>query len=419
MPALTVGVVGWLWFLGRISQPQWSARLWVATSSERVLLLRSQVRRFPTGTEPGMPLDMELDVHCGTERYRLFGQTTVAGESDWLLHVPTACPGFAVKLRRVGEPREVLESTFDVREMSPPLSLATSPTRLKLRPSGDELELVLRRGVLAVPFSDELELRWLPPRSDPVVLDVELSGAALADGAQTWRTVAGQVWTIVPTEHVVEMGVRRSDAEGRTSRGFAVLPVKPGAIVAQMNAEGSLEVVAPVPRSDAHVAVSTWRETLAMASVALTARTDVAGRTVFTGHLTLPEAVRRRVASEEVWAVTSSEFDFGSEAQLGIPLTKGRYSGHSTRFGWGGFVDSADEQARLVATERSQWRWRVWLLLVGAWGLELALIAVYTRRALGTPPREALTTGTGLSLTVVYACVTLAFAGLGALFLWW
>lgn len=419
VPALTVGLVGWLWFQGRVSRPHWSARLWVATSAPEQLLLRSQMRRFPTGAAPGERLSLELEVRCpGHEVLRLNGQTTPGGESDWQTQLPSPCPRVDVNLRQVSEARSVLRTELDRREMSPPLSLTHPPTRLMLRPSGDELELELGRGALAVPFSDELEFNGLSSAPQDAVFDVELSGATLPGGETKGRAVAGEVWTIVPTEHVVEVGVSQRDARGVISHGFAILPVVPGAMAAHMNRGGTLEILAPVPRDHAHVAVATLKETLTIATVDLVSRRDVTGRTVFTGSLPLPESLRQRIEREQVWAVTSSEFDFGSEAQLGSPLSRGEHSGHSARFHWGAFVDSAGERAQMAEDERWRWRWLVWGGLFVACGLELALISAYSRRALGALPEAGMVTGSALRLVIVYACVALAFAGLGALFLW-
>ncbi len=419
VPALAVVFVGVIWFAGKSSLPRWSARLWVPKTAANHLVMRAQVKRFPSNSSPGVPLAVEALIKTSQgEVHRLSGLSTSDGVIDWDVWLPAASAGYDVQLRQAGDAHTVLVTGhWNVEELTKPLTLRHAPTTVRLRPNNSEVEFTLRHGALTVPIPDQLQVSWHGSNVE-ATLELEISGARGLGGQPLLQWVNGQKQMIQPTEHLVEVGVHQTDKSGETSSGFGILPVVPGAIAARLGADSVLSVVSPVPRGEAFLALATLDETIALATVPLRLHRDGQGAVVYLGQITLPDALDRVASSEQVWAVTSSEFDLESEAQLGSPLREAPLSGHSTRFGWGKVMDGVEQQITLAGAQRDRWRWIAWGGLVIACALELGLIFLHTRGA-GRPLHEQVAVDRGAPYWLVVGCVILGFSGLGSLFCLW
>ncbi len=420
VPVLAVVFVGVIWFALGSSLPRWSARIWVPKTAPDHLVMRAQVKGFPSGSTPGVPLAVEALVKTSQgEVHRLSGLSTADGVVDWDVWLPAGSTGYDVQLRHVGDAHAVLvDGHWNVDELTTPLTLRHAPTTVRLRPNNREVEFTLRYGALTVPIPDQLQVSWPGSNADPSILQLEVSGARGLTGQPLFQWVNGQTQTIQPTEHLVEVSVRQTDESGETSSGFGILPVVPGAIAARLGADSVLSVVSPVPRAEAFVALATLSETIALTTVPLRLHRDGQGVVVYLGQITLPEAVHRVASSEQIWAVTSSEFDLESEAQLGSPLRETPLGGHSTRFRWGKVMDGAEQQSQLAGAQRNRWRWIAWGGLFMACALELGLIFLHARGA-GGRVHEQVAMDQGLPYWMVVGCVVLGFSGLGSLFCLW
>lgn len=420
VPALAVLFVGVVWFAGRWSLPRWSARIWVPKTAPNHLILRAQVRGFPSGSLPRRPLEIEAVIQTSQgEVHRLSGQSTAQGFAEWDVWLPAASLSYGVQLRHVGGDDAVLvRGEWSIDELTAPLTIRHTPTRVRLRPSNREVEFTLRHGAFTVPIPDELQVSWHPDAGETQAVEVELSGASDRQGGRVFQWVNGQKTTIRPTEHLVEVTVRQTEGHGELSSGFGILPVVPGAIAARLDSDGVVSVVSPVPREEAFLAFATLQETISIATVPLRELRDEQTGTVYLGRLALPEVVREVASREQVWAVTSSEFDLESEAQLGLPLTELPYGGHSTRFRWGKVMDGAEEQRQSVQAQRTRWQWTAWGGLLVACAIELGLVVVHARGASRQVHAE-VAVDQGIPYWLVIGCVVLGFSGLASLFSMW
>lgn len=396
--------------------PRWSARVWVpATASEQVML-RAQLRSFPGGASAGGGQRVRALIRSQRGQvHRLEGQTSPEGIVGWEITDVEASPNYFVQLWHVAERETLLvEAAWKREELSPPLTERHSPTSVRLTPSGREVQFSVRHGALVYPSADLVRVTWptqagVDASQRGFVTELEFSGARSSEQSRL-PVHNGAELPIVPTEHVVEVTVRQTDSVGETSVGFGVLPLVPGAISARLQEDATVRVSSSVPRSRAFVAFATKTETLSLVDVELSPAESANGAVEYAGHVVLPSSVAFRNESDGVWAVTSSEFDFEAEGQLGVPLAR-NHAGYAMRFRWGKIVDGDEQQRSRANAARRRLRLGGWLGLAVTCIVELGLVFAYTHTVRKPMHGYEATRGFG----VVALCITLGYVLLGAL----
>lgn len=396
--------------------PRWSARVWVPATAANQVMLRAHIHSFPAGLSGGGGQRVRALVR--TERgqvHRFEGQADSEGIVGWELTDVEASTSYSVQLWRVAERDTLLvEAEWKRDELLPPLTERYSPASVRLTPSGREVQFTVRHGALAFPSADEVYITW-PTQSStsPTPLDLvtklEFSGARSSEQSVLLVHNGSEI-PIVPTEHVVEVAVRQTDASGETSVGFGILPVVPGAMTARLQDPATLRVSSPVPRRRAFVAFATEAETLSVVDVEITPAERANGQVEYVGHVVLPSSVTSRIENDGVWAVTSSEFDFETDGQLGVPLSR-HHAGRAMRFGWGKIIDGDEQQRSRSRAQRHRLRWTARLGLAVACIAELGLVFAYAH----TVRKPLLGYERTRGLGVVALCITLGYVLLGAL----
>lgn len=416
VPLVSVLGVGGLWFFARASMPRWSARVWIPATASDHVILRAQLRAFPSGLNGGAGQKVRAMVRTQRGQQHWFeSQADQEGGVGWELTDADRSPSYFVQLWHVAE-REtsLVEFEWQREQLSPPLTERYAPITVHLTPSGREVQMSVRHGALVFPSPDLLRVSWPTssiaatplPNSDTTL---EFSGARSSEQS-TLRVRNGAEIPVEPTEHVVEVTVRQTDASGEVSVGFGILPLVPGALSARLQEDGTLKVSSPVPRSRAFVAFATKTETLAVLDVTLRQVENANGHVEYVGHVGLPSSVMSRRDTDGVWAVTSSEFDFETEGQLGVPLSR-HHAGYAMRFGWGKIFDGDDQQRARANAERSRLRWIAWGGLMLACFTELGLVFAYAQTF--RKPIQGYEGTRGF--VVVASCITLGYVLLGAL----
>lgn len=418
VPILSVVLVGGAWFAGRWTSPDWAARVWVAKGSPGHVLLRAQVLHYPEGVAANEPLLVVATFLVeGHSEYRLRGETDAEGIVDFDSRLPQAT---GVSFRLDLDPPHgaaLARGTWDSRAWPDPLvEVRREPTNVTLRPNGRLVTLRPSHGVLTVPVPDELIVTWQPSddrQGQPHQLQLVLEGAVTASNGTEATSVNGGTTVITPVEHVVEVTVQERDAEGLLSSGVGLLPLVPGAIAARSSPDQQLLVISPVPRSTAYVVLGSRTEVVALERVALRPHSGPRGVT-YEGTVPLSAATRGAPPASELYAVTSSELDLGSEAVVGWPLAPGQAN---VQFHWGQRIDGFTQQATDVRERLLAWRASVWAGLSLGCLVELILVGIYSRRR--SDPIAGVSEFSLARLTTVLTCVVLGFAGLASLFAYW
>jgi hypothetical protein len=175
------------------------------------------------------------------------------------------------------------------------------------------VDVAAGRGVFAVPFADPLLVRVRDERGQAVRADLHLEGEGIS--IEQPRGLAllhsderGLAQTrIRPLEHAVALRVIAESKAGTRGDWYAVLPILPGALHAEVDA-GRLRIESPVVRDVAYFALINEQGRLASGSVRL--RAD--GRGGASGVVPLPPVV-----SAPCWAIVSSEADLDSPSAIG------------------------------------------------------------------------------------------------------
>jgi hypothetical protein len=240
-------------------------------------------------------------------------------------------------------------------------------------PPGFDFRVGVERGVLAVPFTDDLLVvlgRVGDPRSG-VEIELDADGADLAAQRAVTDALARASVAITPREHHVTVRLR-AVVDGTPLQTSVALPVVPGAIDARRVGE-KLLVSSPVPRERAYVTLVTERYRLLGASLDLAPNADGGGSAEFA----LPP-----LPDEPVWAVTSSAIDLESPARVGWPIDR-RSKEVRTTFDVPEQlrVDGLPLAQRRELARQKRVRWAVVALCAVALLLEVLLLARHSSRA--------------------------------------
>ncbi len=413
IPPLAVALVGWAWFAARSAGPQWTATVWVASTEADRVLLRTRVTSLRGRIAPHRPLAVSAEIQRDGETLRrLNGQTTDQGFADFDLRLPRATSEYALSFW-IGEDELPLSWPIESSVPSPLRSVGT-PLSVHLKPDGPVVTLALRHGALTVPVPDELQVTWAAEEGE--TLSLELEGAEGSGGERRFQVASGTWLRITPIEHVVEVTLKNAAGTGT---GVGLLPLVPGANAARLEGESTLTVVSPVPRPEVHVAFATESRVLGFERVALRAAHGgiSPGAPVFRGESALAPEVARALASEPVWAVTSSDPDFVSSGQLGWPLN-GLAGNRTMHFSWSAVLDGSSQREVESSRRRRDWQVYAWSGLGVACVLVLGLVWILDRRS---PSVDGLDSSRLVRdwLLVAVACVVLGFVALGALFGLW
>lgn len=433
LPLLAVVWAGGLWFFGRVGQ-RWTARVWVATTEPGRVLLRARILSFPERSAPQREVSVWATIAADGASSRLQGQTDYDGFVDFEVRLPTtASPALWLE---IADEAPLGFGPWDATVLGPPLrprdggAARGAPdnerdqpgTVVHLKPQGPAVTLALRHGVLTVPVEDELHIDWAAGSPNGSrQLELELEGASGPLGRHRFMVSSGETISIAPSAHVVEATLReRRDGE-QVNTGVTLLPVRPGAIAARLSSDGVLRVISPVPRFVAHVAWASQRHVFALRRVALHATasdtdSDQPAAPRYEGSVELPPEVAAAIEQEGVWAVTSSDADFDTEARVGWPLGE-RARGRATSFEWGLSLDAYADLAARLAEERAARRRCAWGGLLLLCVVELALVWALDRRAATVD--GSVTSTTRSWFWIACFCVVLGFSGLGSLFGFW
>jgi hypothetical protein len=236
-----------------------------------------------------------------------------------------------------------------------------------------ELRVAPARGVLAVPFEEEL---WLevsragaPVANALVTLDV--SGARVAEKQLRTDTSGRVVFRVAPDEHLPTARVRivEGDREQQTAFGLAVVP---GAL--RVTRSGNeLLVEAPVPRDVAYFALVTPNQRLQGGRLSL--KPD--GRGGSSARLPLPA-----LGVLPTHAVVASERDLRSTAAVGWPLEvlPGGEPARSFDAVEALLLDGGPRAVARERARRSRVRWTTGAFVAVASLIEIALLLSLTRR---------------------------------------
>lgn len=419
IPPVVVFLVGAVWFVGRGGAPPRAAQVFVAATAPGHVLFRARVVGLRDRGLAIRSLDVAATLQSASgEVRRLYGRTDEDGFVDFEFWLPPAW----------GEPELSLDADGEVLlskqgmgfEATRVLLPKVTQTVVHLKPDGPHVALEVRHGALTVPVADDLRVTWdtnaAATERWPSVITLELEGASGAAAERRIELSSGQWKRITPFDHIAEVTLQMYRGS-QVSMGFAVLPMVPGAIAARLVGAETVKVISPVPRSQAHVAIASVGRVYALKRLELTRTLSEDAAPSFQAMFTIPKEAVDAMAQEAVWAVTSSEADFASEARVGWPLNE-LGEGRITRFDWARTFDSFGEQQAHHATWLRDLRVRTWFGLLAAGFIELTALCVLVRRAPAVDGLEAAPAGRSWIWIVVF-CVALGFAGLGSMFVFW
>jgi hypothetical protein len=312
LPTLTVGVVGFALFAAGGERTVRAARLYGGPTSAKAHSFRLELIESARGVEAALG--------AGSAGVAL--RTAAGDESVW--HGAVGPDGIA----EVSLPPLPSAAAFEARVMQGDRELARGRISLDERTwcaranhrggwLGDRRAAPLQvlvapaRGVLAVPFPDEL---LIDVRHGPEHVSAELSlqaegGSVAPEHLRTSGSEPTRV-TITPREHVVTLRAQVVAAGYPGVDASFSLPVVPGALDARIE-HGKLLLSSPVPRDRAYFALVSEHARVAGGSVALI--DDERG--VWSAVVPLPP-----LPAEALWAVVSSTPDLSSPARVGWPL---------------------------------------------------------------------------------------------------
>lgn len=242
--------------------------------------------------------------------------------------------------------------------------LAAGPYQLRVAPA---------RGVLAVPFEEEL---WLDVRraGAPVanaLVTLEVSGARVAVNQVRTDAQGRAVFRVAPDEHLptARVHIVDGDMEQRTAFGLAVVP---GALSATLS-DGEILVEAPVPRDLAYFALVTPNERLLGGRLPL--KPD--GRGGSSARVPLPN-----LGVAPTHAVVASERDLRSTAAVGWPLgvTPAGEPARSFDAVEALLLDGGPRAVLRERARRTRVRWITGAFVAVACLIEVAMLLALTRR---------------------------------------
>ncbi|HYJ08914.1 MAG TPA: hypothetical protein VEX18_07890, partial [Polyangiaceae bacterium] len=235
------------------------------------------------------------------------------------------------------------------------------------------LRVAPARGVLAVPFEEEL---WLDVLHGAVpvtnaLVTLEVSGARVAEKQLRTDGRGRAAFRVTPEEHLPTARVRILDGavEQQTAFGLAVVP---GALRATRDGN-ELLVEAPVPRDLAYFALVTSQERLLGGRLLL--KPD--GRGGSSARLPFPA-----LGVAPTHAVVASERDLRSTAAVGWPLdvqARGE-PGRSFDAVEALLLDGGPRAVLRERARRHRVRWVVGAFVAAASLIEIALLLALTRR---------------------------------------
>jgi len=209
------------------------------------------------------------------------------------------------------------------------------PARLTGRSSGDfAIDVDARRGIFAAPFRDDLVVTVrdgdAPLRGANVALRTDaadLEGAPASNDPETSLTLvssaAGEVrFGVTPRMHTVAVDIDVT-ARGRSAAWHGILPVVPGAMWLDPTSsfQGSIRLLAPVPRDVAYVTLATPSARLWGGVIPL-----VAGDTRGFAHggIDWPAVARAPETGthEPIWVTLSSDPLQTSAGTVGWPVAR-------------------------------------------------------------------------------------------------
>jgi hypothetical protein len=235
------------------------------------------------------------------------------------------------------------------------------------------LRVAPARGVLAVPFEEELwldvSLGALPVANALVTLEV--SGARVSEKQRRTDTRGRVVFRVAPDEHLPTARVRilEGAVEHQTAFGLAVVP---GALRVTRSG-GELLIEAPVPRDLAYFALVTPNERLLGGRLLL--KPDARGGS--SAQLPLPA-----LGVTPTHAVVASERDLRSTAAVGWPLelVPGGEPARSFDAVEALLLDGGPRAVLRERARRHRVRWIVAAFVAAASLVEIALLLALTRR---------------------------------------
>lgn len=420
IPAVAVVWVGAIWFIGRATTPGWAALLWVAKTAPEQVLLRAQVATYPERSVARLPSQVTAQImRPGASPVRVEGEVGADGVVDFDVDLPSPVTDCEVTLMASHDGESLVLGRWTTAELQAPLALEVEPTPVTLAPNGPTFVLTLLHGVLTVPVADELRLTALTKAQGKpwtAAVSLELEGATGPNGQTQGRLGDGETWRVTPRHHIVEATLRATNEAGSQVSATTLLPVVAGAIAARVE-QGGLRVISPVPRAVVHVAFSRLDGVLALERVQLQPVVNAEGGVFHEGTLALSPRVVAALQLGPVWAVTSSEPDFASEAAVGWPLSDGQQ--RAAKFRWAERVDGFAQQAVRVAEHRQTWRTCAWSGLGLGCLVELGVIWLFALRAPMPVGVAGMNSGRSRWLAATVGCVILGFAGLGTLFGFW
>lgn len=419
IPAMAVAWVGAIWFIGRATSPSWAAVMWVASSAPDQVLIRAQLATFPERSSSRLPSVVTAQIAQPGAPMLVEGAVGPDGIVDFDVASSAAVSQHEVALFTADQGERLAFGRWTQAELTAPVTLGESPRPVTLLPSGPTFAWSLRHGVLTVPVPDELRLTALAPGAAGVssaAVSLELEGATGPNGQTQTTLTDGETWPVTPHHHVVEATLRSTSVDGVESSATVLLPVVAGAIAARVE-RGGLQVISPVPRAQAYVAISRADRVIALGRVALQPQVDSDGGVLHEGRFALSPRLLAELERGPVWAVTSSEPDFASDAAVGWPLSGGEQ--RVAKFDWGQRFDGFAQQARHVAERRQMWRVYAWSGLGLACLLELGLVWSFAQRTPLPVGVAGVNAGRSGWLAAAAGCVILGFAGLGTLFGFW
>lgn len=342
---------------GLSARPVRSAQVFSGPSGDgpitgRVLVVEEE----GTLTRPVADVEVTVAVFVGALAHETMVRTAADGVADFSL---AAFPTTAIS----HVPRIVVSSSnfSDVLVEGPfePRSDAYRRAgrrggRVSLRSKeGDRLDVLVERGVLAVPFEGTVEVRAAPPWAlSAAKFRASARGASLRGSPEFLLSPEHPAeLRLVPEEHVVELTLDAELPDGTHRLFSGYLPVVPGAFGVEFEGPRA-RILSPVPRAEAFFTLLSEGRRVASGRVPLRERADG----VAEGTLDLSTFARS--AGEGLFLVLGTDADGRSPSTVGYPLVP-----------YGATLDAVDDRIvdgreRALATERRRsGRVRLGLLL--------------------------------------------------------